>query len=406
MIVTRKAIPRRTLLRGLGAAVALPLLDGMAPALTALSRSAARPVRRFGVVYVPNGVVIDQWTPATTGAGFEFTPILKPLEPFRDRLQVLTGLTQNVNGLTAGSGAVHGRCATKYLTGAIPRPFGQEGNDFLADVSLDQLVARQLGQDTALGSLELSLESGDKGAGTCDGGYSCTYSHTITWRGPRTPLPMEHNPRVVFERMFGDGGSTDPAVRQARLAQNRSLLDSVGEKAADLRARPRAERRRQAHGVSRRGAGHRAAHPACRGAGCARVAGVRPAARRARELRGPRAVDVRPAGARLPERPDTGHHVHGGPGVLQPHLPGDRCARRSPPAVARGQLHQSRAVDPHQHAPRGTVLLLSGPAGRDPSMATARCWTTSSSTTGRACPRAITSRGTCRWWWPAVVRVG
>ena len=234
MIITRKAIPRRTVLRGLGAAVALPLLDGMAPALTALGRSAARPVRRFGVVYVPNGVVIDQWTPAATGAGFEFPPILKPLEPFRDRLLVLTGLTQNVNGLTARSGAVHGRCATKYLTGAIPRPFGQEGNDFLADVSLDQLLAREIGQDTALGSLELSLESGDKGAGTCDGGYSCTYSHTITWRGPRTPLPMEHNPRVVFERMFGDGGSTDPAVRQARLAQNRSLLDSVGEKAADL----------------------------------------------------------------------------------------------------------------------------------------------------------------------------
>ena len=234
MIITRKAIPRRTVLRGLGAAVALPLLDGMAPALTALGRSAARPVPRFGVVYVPNGVVIDEWTPAATGAGFEFSPILRPLEPFRDRLLVLTGLTQNVNGLTARSGAVHGRCATKYLTGAIPRPFGQEGNDFLADVSLDQLLAREIGQDTALGSLELSLESGDKGAGTCDGGYSCTYSHTITWRGPRTPLPMEHNPRVVFERMFGDGGSTDPAVRQARLAQNRSLLDSVSEKAADL----------------------------------------------------------------------------------------------------------------------------------------------------------------------------
>ena len=127
MIITRKAIPRRALLCGLGAAVALPLLDGMAPALTALSRSAARPVRRFGVVYVPNGVVIDQWTPATTGAGFELSPILKPLEPFRDRLLVLTGLTQNVNGLTAGSGAVHGRCATKYLTGAIPRPLRAGG---------------------------------------------------------------------------------------------------------------------------------------------------------------------------------------------------------------------------------------------------------------------------------------
>ena len=216
MIITRKAMPRRTVLRGIGAAVALPLLDGMVPALTALGRTAARPVRRFGVVYVPNGVVIDEWTPSATGRGFAFPPILQPLEPYRERLTVLTGLTQNVHGMTARSGAVHGRCATKFLTGAIPRPFGQEGNDFLADVSLDQLVAREIGRDTQLGSLELSLESGDKGAGTCDGGYSCTYSHTVTWRGPRTPLPMEHNPRVVFERMFGDGGSTDPAVRRAR----------------------------------------------------------------------------------------------------------------------------------------------------------------------------------------------
>ena len=234
MIITGKSLPRRTVLRGLGAAVALPLLDGMVPALTAIARSAARPTPRFGVVYLPNGVVIDQWTPAAAGDAFEFPPILRPLEPFRARLVVVSGLTQNVDGRAARSGAVHGRCATKYLTGAIPRPFGQEGNDFLADVSLDQLLARRIGQDTALGSLELALESGDKGAGTCDGGYSCTYSHTISWRGPRTPLPMEHNPRVVFERMFGEGGSTDPAVRQARLAHDRSLLDSVREKAADL----------------------------------------------------------------------------------------------------------------------------------------------------------------------------
>ena len=234
MIITKKAIPRRTLLRGLGATLALPLLDGMVPALTAVGRTAAKPIKRFGVVYVPNGVVIDQWTPSTEGSGFEFTPILKPLESFRDHLLVLTGLTQNLNGQTAKSGAVHGRCATKFLTGAIPRPFGQEGADFLADISVDQLIARELGQETQLGSLELSLESGDKGAGTCDGGYSCSYSHTITWRGPRTPLPMEHNPRVVFERMFGDSGSTDPLVRRARMQRDRSLLDSVTDKVADL----------------------------------------------------------------------------------------------------------------------------------------------------------------------------
>lgn len=234
MIITKRALPRRTLLRGIGAAVALPLLDSMVPALTAQSRTPANPVKRFGVVYLPNGVVIDQWTPRSTGTGFEFSPTLRPLEPFREHLTVLTGLTQNVNGLTAQSGAVHGRCATKFLTGAIPRPYGQEGADFLADVSLDQVIAREIGRDTQLGSLELALESGDKGAGTCDGGYSCTYSHTISWRNPRTPLPMEHNPRVVFERLFGDGGSTDPVKRAARLHHNRSLLDSVRDKAAAL----------------------------------------------------------------------------------------------------------------------------------------------------------------------------
>jgi hypothetical protein len=235
MIVTKRAIPRRTILRGLGAAVALPLLDGMVPALTALTQTAARPIKRFGVVYLPNGVVIENWTPAAEGAGFEFSPILKPLEPFRSRMLVLSGLTQNADGQTSKSGAVHGRCATKFLTGSIPRPFGEEGNDFRADISIDQLMAREFGRDTQLASLELSLESGDVGAGTCDGGYSCTYSHTITWRGPTTPLPMEHNPRVVFERMFGDGGNTDPRALRARLQRNRSILDSVSEKIASLR---------------------------------------------------------------------------------------------------------------------------------------------------------------------------
>jgi hypothetical protein len=235
MIVTKKAIPRRTILRGLGASLALPLLDGMVPALTALTRTAANPVRRFGIVYLPNGVVIKKWTPAAEGPNFEFTPILKPLEAFRDRLTVVSGLTQNRDGETSKSGAVHGRCATKFLTGTIPKPFGQEGNDFHADTSMDQLMAADFGKETQIASLELSLESGDVGAGTCDGGYSCTYAHTISWRGPTTPLTMEHNPRVVFERMFGDGGSTDPRLRLARMQRQRSILDSVTSKVADLR---------------------------------------------------------------------------------------------------------------------------------------------------------------------------
>jgi hypothetical protein len=235
MIVTKKALPRRTILRGLGATLALPLLDGMVPALTALSRTAANPVRRFGIVYLPNGVVIKKWTPDAEGAGFEFSQILKPLEPFRKQLTVISGLTQNRDGETSKSGAVHGRCATKFLTGTIPKPFGQEGNDFHAQISVDQLMAGEMDKDTQLASLELSLESGDVGAGTCDGGFSCTYAHTISWRGPTTPLTMEHNPRVVFERMFGDGGSTDPRVRLARMEKNRSILDSVNAKVASLR---------------------------------------------------------------------------------------------------------------------------------------------------------------------------
>jgi hypothetical protein len=237
MIVTRKAIPRRTVLRGLGAAIALPLLDAMVPAFTAVVRTAAQPFKRFGVVYLPNGVVIDKWTPGAEGTAFDFSPILKPLEAFRERLLVVSGLTQNANGETSKSGAVHGRCSTKFLTGAIPRPFGQEGHDFHADVSLDQLIAKQLGQETQLSSLELSLESGEVGAGTCDGGYSCTYAHTISWRSPTTPLPMEHNPRVVFERMFGDGGTTDARSRLARLQKNRSLLDSITDKVTSLQSR-------------------------------------------------------------------------------------------------------------------------------------------------------------------------
>jgi hypothetical protein len=235
MIVIKKALPRRTILRGLGASLALPLLDSMVPALTALTKTAASPVRRFGVVYLPNGVVIKKWTPATEGRGFEYSQILKPLEPFRDQLTVISGLTQNRDGETSKSGAVHGRCATKFLTGTIPKPFGQEGNDFHAQISVDQLMAADLGKETQISSLELSLESGDVGAGTCDGGYSCTYAHTISWRGPTTPLTMEHNPRVVFERMFGDGGSTDPRMRLARMERNRSILDSVNAKVATLR---------------------------------------------------------------------------------------------------------------------------------------------------------------------------
>ncbi|MEE8117392.1 MAG: DUF1552 domain-containing protein [Gemmatimonadales bacterium] len=226
MIITKKAISRRTVLRGLGTTLALPMLDGMVPALTALSRTAAAPTNRLGIVYVPNGIVMEQWTPAVEGARFELTPILSPLERFRDRLIVVTGLSNK------GPDYAHETGATGFLTGVPPKR--TQGAELLAGISMDQQMARVFGQHTQLGSLELALESGDD-VGTCGAGYTCAYTNTISWRSATTPLPMETNPRVVFERLLGDVGSTDPAARLARIEQNRSLLDAVTRKIARLR---------------------------------------------------------------------------------------------------------------------------------------------------------------------------
>ena len=226
MMITKKALPRRTVLRGVGATLALPLLDGMVPALTAMSRTAAAPVRRLGVVYVPNGIVMEQWTPPGEGAGFEITPILKPLARFRDRLLVVSGLSNK------GPDDIHETGATSFLTGVPPKR--TQGSQLGAGVSMDQLVAREAGRHTQLASLELALESGDD-VGTCGGGYTCAYTNTICWRSATTPLPMETNPRTVFERLLGDTGGTDPAARLARIEQNRSLLDAVTDKVAYLR---------------------------------------------------------------------------------------------------------------------------------------------------------------------------
>ena len=232
MIITKTAIPRRTLLRGLGATLALPFLDGMVPALSALGTTAAKPINRFGVFYTPNGIMMPSWTPATEGAGFAFTPILKSLEPFRDHLLVLSGLNSKPPaGDTDGGGAPHARAATRFLTDI--RPKFTMGSDLHAGASIDQMLARELGKHTELASLELSLESTES-AGACDPGYSCAYTSTISWRGPETPLPMENNPRTVFERLFGDGGSTDPAARIARMQQQRSILDSITQKVTSL----------------------------------------------------------------------------------------------------------------------------------------------------------------------------
>lgn len=225
MIITRKAMSRRTVLRGLGASLALPLLDGMVPALSALRNTPARGMRRFGVVYVPNGMAMEYWTPKGVGTAFELSPILRPMAPHRDRTLVLSGLDPGPGG------GAHAGASTKFLTGVPGRM--TDGTGIRSGTSIDQLLGQQLGRHTQLSSLELGLDSRDF-AGSCDAGYACAYTNTIAWRTPTTPLPMENDPRVVFERLFGDSGSTDPAVRRARIAEDRSILDSVVAKVDDL----------------------------------------------------------------------------------------------------------------------------------------------------------------------------
>ena len=225
MNIFKKTLSRRTELRGLGASLALPLLDSMIPALSSASAQAAQPTKRLGVVYVPNGMAMKSWTPATEGTDFEITRILQPLAAYQDRMLVLTGL----NGPRSNAG-VHASASTRFLTGAIP---ARVESDLQAAVSIDQLVARQLGRETQLGSLELALDKNDV-FGSCDIGFSCQYTSTIAWRDANTPLPMETNPRLVFERLFGDIGTTDPAVRLQRIRKDQSLLDAVSDRVSEL----------------------------------------------------------------------------------------------------------------------------------------------------------------------------
>ena len=232
MFISQKHIPRRTVLRGLGASLALPLLDGMVPAYAALRRTAASPVRRLGAFYVPNGMEMRAWTPTGAGREFELSPILRPLAPFRNQLNVLTGLADKVAVPRPGEGiGDHARASATFLTGVHVRK--TEGLDIRAGVSMDQIAARALGAETQLASLELGVDSVET-LGACDAGYSCAYTNTIAWRTATTPLPMENDPRAVFERLFGSTDSTDAAARLARIRQDRSVLDYVGDRAADL----------------------------------------------------------------------------------------------------------------------------------------------------------------------------
>jgi hypothetical protein len=233
MFIAKKSLPRRTFLRGMGTALALPLLDAMVPALSAMAATPAAGVRRMGFIYMPNGVAmnfkgVNYWRPKGEGADFEFSQILKPLEGFRDRLTVFSGLTQHqADVLDDGANGDHTRGTSSWLTGVHPRH--TEGADIRNGISADQIAANELGKDTSLPSLELSIDLSYL-AGNCENGYSCVYMNTLSWSSPTTPNPTENNPRVVFERLFGDGGTSAARLAQAR--ENKSILDSVND---DLR---------------------------------------------------------------------------------------------------------------------------------------------------------------------------
>jgi hypothetical protein len=220
-----KSLPRRTVLRGFGASLALPFLDAMVPSLARAAKIAAKPVHRFQTFYVPNGMAMEYWTPKGEGADFELTPILEPLAPYRNQMLVLSGVKANWNYIHAGASG-------SFLTGTTRG--GRNEVEIIADVSMDQLLARQFARETQVASLELSMDL-PANAGACTGNLSCAYTHTISWRSPTQPLPMEWNPRAVFEKLFGDSDSTDRTAREARLQERKSILDSVTEKLADLK---------------------------------------------------------------------------------------------------------------------------------------------------------------------------
>ena len=224
MFITRKSLPRRTFLRSAGATLALPLLESMIPAATALAKTAAAPQRRLGFVYIPHGVIMDDWTPQGAATGFELPPILKPLEPFRDSLVVVSNLT------APPSNGSHATASGGWLTGTSPKR--TDGPDFRAGTTMDQLVARAIGQDTTFPSLEVATEDFTGLVGACDPGYSCAYMNTLNWQTPTTPLPMEINPRTLFDRMFGGGNTREE--RLARMRTDRSVLDLVKADLADL----------------------------------------------------------------------------------------------------------------------------------------------------------------------------
>jgi len=229
MFIRKITLPRRTFIRGMGATLALPLLDAMVPAMSAQSKT-SRSAPRFAAIYCGNGANMNDWTPATEGAGFAFSPILKPLEAFRDRTLVFTGLDNFPATDQGDSGGQHPRAAPAFMSCVHPKQ--TEGADVQAGTTIDQLIARHICRDAKLSSLEVAVDRNDV-VGACDHGYACAYMNSMSWKSPTMPLPAETNPRFVFERLFGSGDTAE--ARVARSQEDRSILDGVTQEIAQLR---------------------------------------------------------------------------------------------------------------------------------------------------------------------------
>jgi len=233
MFITKFALPRRTFLRGVGATLALPLLDAMVPALTPIARTAAAPVSRMGFIYRPNGFIRQYWTPDTVGPNPDLKRSLQALEPFRDRTLIVSGLANLEAEAQGSSPGPHSRGSAAWMTGTHAKQ--TEGADVEAGISADQVAAQVLGKATVLPSLELAIEQNEQMVGNCEAGYSCLYQNTISWRNPTTPLPMETHPRVVFQRLFGDGAT--PEEQRRHLQTSGSILDAVTDRIGELSRR-------------------------------------------------------------------------------------------------------------------------------------------------------------------------
>ena len=228
--ITKKALPRRAVLRGMGTMVALPFLGAMAPAMTALANTAANPTPRLGFFYAPNGMFLPNFLPEGNGGkNYAMTPILSPLESYRENMVVISGLSNSALVSPNEGGGVHTRAHGGWLSGVLPKR--TEGADIEAGKTVDQYAADVLGQETSLRSIQLTTDSNFT-VGNCENGYSCTYQNSTSWRSPTTPLPHERDPRVVFQRLFGDGGSVE--ARIAQMQTDRSILDSVSDSISNL----------------------------------------------------------------------------------------------------------------------------------------------------------------------------